>query len=99
MNLTNADSENVYLYLQGYRDKMYDDDMKNQVPEELFGKENILFCNIEELCNFHGEIFLPQLSSSILDISRVAELFVAKVCVFYAFDYFSIYFIHILEAI
>lgn len=73
---------------------MYDDDIKSQVPEELFGKENILFCNIEELCNFHGEIFLPQLSSSILDISKVAALFVARVCI-----YFLIYFIRSLKIV
>lgn len=58
---------------------MYECETKHLVPEELMGKENTLFCNIEELCRFHGNVFLPQLSSSILDVGKVAELFLAQV--------------------
>lgn len=59
---------------------MSDEQMKSLVPEELFGKENILFCNIEELCKFHGDRFLPELSSCIFDVNKVANLFLKEVC-------------------
>lgn len=59
---------------------MYDEEMRSIVPEELISKEDILFCNVEELCNFHERIFLPELSSFILNVEKVAELFMKQVC-------------------
>ncbi len=58
---------------------IYDEQMKKLVPDELIGKENILFCNVDELCRFHGDIFLPQLSSFIVDVGKVARLFLTQV--------------------
>lgn len=53
--------------------------MKAIVPNELVGKEDILFCNLDDLYYFHGEKFLPELCSYILDVGKVANLFVKQV--------------------
>ena len=58
---------------------LHDEQMKTIVPNELAGKEDILFCNLEELHQFHGEKFLPDLCSYILDVGKVANLFVKQV--------------------
>lgn len=68
-----------YLLGQGYKDMLVDEQMKAIVPNELVGKEDILFCNLEELQNFHGEKVLPDLCSYILDVGKVANLFVKQV--------------------
>ncbi|XP_065216565.1 guanine nucleotide exchange factor DBS-like isoform X2 [Planococcus citri] len=75
------DTERVYVseiktILRGYKDMLTDVQMKSIVPNEFVGKEDTLFCNLEELHQFHGDKFLPELSSFILDVGKVANLFV-----------------------
>lgn len=69
---------------------MYDEHMKTLVPEDLVGKEDILFCNIDDLCKFHGDRFLPELSSYIFDVGKVADLFVKQVCWFALYPEFAV---------
>lgn len=64
---------------------LYDEHMKTIVPVELVGKEDVLFCNLDELHKFHGEKFLPDLCSYILDVGKVANLFIQQVLIQYIY--------------
>lgn len=54
---------------------MYDDEMRKLVPADLIGKEDTLFCNLDDLYSFHSGIFLPILQTCIFDVEKVASLF------------------------
>jgi hypothetical protein len=43
----------VLLYFQGYYHEMENPALRNIIPDQLIGKKDILFGNLEQIYNFH----------------------------------------------
>lgn len=66
--------------LQGYRDQIRSEEMATMVPPQLLqGKEDVLFGNLNELYNFHNDVFLKDLENCISTTELVALCFVQRV--------------------
>ncbi|XP_075216691.1 guanine nucleotide exchange factor DBS-like isoform X2 [Lycorma delicatula] len=74
------ETERIYVselgsILKGYKDAMTSDEMKILIPPGLEGKADILFCNLDDLFRFHGEVFLQDLENCITTTELVALCF------------------------
>lgn len=58
---------------------MLSEEMAPLVPPGLQGKEDVLFGNLNELFNFHSDIFLKDLENCISTTELVALCFVQRV--------------------
>ncbi|KAL1123668.1 hypothetical protein AAG570_002744, partial [Ranatra chinensis] len=74
------ETERVYVselgsIIQGYKKPMLSDEMREMVPQELEGKGDIIFGNLEDIYCFHGDIFLQDLENCISTTELVALCF------------------------
>jgi hypothetical protein len=53
--------------------------MQSLVPPALVGKADVLFGNLEEIFNFHSEVFLQDLENCITNTELVALCFTQRV--------------------
>ncbi|KAH8320305.1 hypothetical protein KR074_003074, partial [Drosophila pseudoananassae] len=82
------ETEKIYVneissILTGYCDQLKSDEFMHLAPVSLFGKEDILFGNLNELYSFHNEVFLKDLENCISTTELVALCFVQRRNTFY----------------
>lgn len=68
-----------YLIQQGYKCELQSSEMQSLVPSALVGKVEVLFGNLEEIFNFHSEVFLQDLENCISNTELVALCFTQRV--------------------
>ena len=68
-----------FFATQGYRDQIRSEEMATMVPPQLQGKEDVLFGNLNELYDFHNDVFLKDLENCISTTELVALCFVQRV--------------------
>jgi len=68
-----------YLIQQGYKCELQSSEMQSLVPSALVGKVDVLFGNLEEIFNFHSEVFLRDLENCISNTELVALCFTQRV--------------------
>ncbi|KAH9512394.1 guanine nucleotide exchange factor DBS [Bulinus truncatus] len=64
--------------LQGYYNKMEDRSLQMMIPPALLGQRNVLFGNLQQIHNFHKDIFLHELKACQDCPSRVGKCFVDR---------------------
>ncbi|KAJ8309753.1 hypothetical protein KUTeg_011618 [Tegillarca granosa] len=64
--------------LKGYCYEMDNRHMQHLIPEELIGKKEILFGNLEQIYNFHKNIFLHELQNCQDAPAKVGKCFVQR---------------------
>lgn len=64
--------------MKGYEKEAQSDDMKHLLPVGVTDKFSIIFGNLDEIYNFHSEIFLKDLENCIMSTDLVALCFVQK---------------------
>uniref|UniRef100_A0A2C9KF52 Guanine nucleotide exchange factor DBS n=1 Tax=Biomphalaria glabrata TaxID=6526 RepID=A0A2C9KF52_BIOGL len=64
--------------LQGYYTKMEDRSLQMMIPPALLGQRNVLFGNLQQIYNFHKDIFLHELKACQDCPSRVGKCFVNR---------------------
>ncbi|XP_039286746.1 guanine nucleotide exchange factor DBS [Nilaparvata lugens] len=74
------ETERIYVselgsILKGYKSAMSSDDMRLLLPPGLEEKSDILFGNLDEIHQFHGEVFLQDLENCISTTELVALCF------------------------
>ncbi|XP_070135125.1 guanine nucleotide exchange factor DBS isoform X7 [Drosophila bipectinata] len=82
------ETEKIYVneissILTGYCDQLKSEEFMHLAPVSLFGKEDILFGNLNELYSFHNEVFLKDLENCISTTELVALCFVQRRDTFY----------------
>jgi len=68
-----------YFIEQGYKCELQSSEMQSLVPSALVGKADVLFGNLEEIFNFHSEVFLRDLENCISNTELVALCFTQRV--------------------
>lgn len=68
--------------MKGYEKEAQSEDMKQLLPAGVTDKFSVIFGNLDELYNFHSEIFLKDLENCIMSTDLVALCFVQKVSLF-----------------
>ena len=74
-------------FKQGYKNAMTAEDTKELLPQELEGKSDVLFGNLEDIYCFHGDIFLQDLENCISTTELVALCFTHRVLFIFYFMY------------
>jgi len=70
----------IFLYhSQGYKDNMVNPDLQHLIPIQLYGKGDILFGNLEQICLFHNDVFLRDLENCIETTELIGLCFVQRV--------------------
>ncbi|CAL1542994.1 unnamed protein product, partial [Lymnaea stagnalis] len=64
--------------LQGYYNKMEDRSYQMNIPPALIGQRNVLFGNLQQIYNFHKDVFLHELKACQDCPSRVGKCFVNR---------------------
>ncbi|ESO98746.1 hypothetical protein LOTGIDRAFT_113915, partial [Lottia gigantea] len=77
------DTEQAYVselqqILKGYYQEMDSRHMQHLIPGELVGKRHVLFGNLEEIFNFHNDVFLQELQNCRDMPGRVGKCFVNR---------------------
>lgn len=77
------DTERVYVMelqsiITGYKDQSHADDMQHLISPGFHDKLEIIFGNLDEIYNFHCNVFLKDLEYSITSPDAVAMCFVEK---------------------
>ncbi|XP_044741332.1 guanine nucleotide exchange factor DBS-like isoform X2 [Chrysoperla carnea] len=70
--------EELYSILKGYKHELLNEEIKPLVPAILSDKIDVLFGNLDELYNFHANIFLRELENCITSMDLVASCFVQQ---------------------
>lgn len=79
-----VDTERVYVselgsIIKGYKMEMNSEANTSIIPTALIGKADVLFGNLDDIFNFHGDIFLRDLENCVSNTELVALCFVQKV--------------------
>ncbi|XP_067669146.1 guanine nucleotide exchange factor DBS-like isoform X1 [Haliotis asinina] len=77
------ETENTYVgelqeILKGYYEEMDSRTMQHLIPAELVGNRHILFGNLEQICKFHQEHFLKELTDCREEPAKMGKCFVNR---------------------
>jgi hypothetical protein len=77
------ETERIYVselgsVIKGYKCELQSSEMQSLVPSALVGKVDVLFGNLEEIFNFHSEVFLRDLENCIPNTELVALCFTQR---------------------
>ncbi|XP_014681378.1 PREDICTED: guanine nucleotide exchange factor DBS-like isoform X2 [Priapulus caudatus] len=75
--------------IEGYVQQMENPEWQDLIPVSLIGKAETLFGNLEELYQFHNDVFLKDLEQCVSNPSLVGQCFVARKEDFH--DRYSVY--------
>ncbi|XP_065576219.1 guanine nucleotide exchange factor DBS-like isoform X3 [Artemia franciscana] len=77
------ETERIYVseigvILRGYKDELISLENQQKIPLTLLGKEEVLFGNLEQIHDFHSNIFLPDLEHFIEDPQMISQCFLRR---------------------
>ncbi|KTG00378.1 hypothetical protein cypCar_00020548, partial [Cyprinus carpio] len=74
VSVSNGNHTDVFWHLQGYISRMKEEG----VPDDMKGKDKIVFGNIHQIYDWHKDFFLGELEKCLEDPDRLAPLFIRQ---------------------